>query len=1340
MYASAVFTDFSTAKIDKLSIRGIRSFDNSQPEVIQFSTPLTLIVGYNGSGKTTIIESLKYATTGEMPPNSKANGAFIHDPKLAGEKEVLAQVKLSFRDPSGARLVVTRSVSVTVQRTKKLSQKTLDGSLLRVANGERIAIAHRVVELNRYVPQYLGVSRAVLDNVIFCHQDESLWPMSEPAMLKKKFDEIFEALKYTKAIDSIKGLRKHYMAELKDLRNKEQTCKQNKDRADRWQVSNQSRILSDDIERLRTECQELNKLTEDARKKNQEAWDRSVQFKHVVESLRGKKKEREFLQEQMDRRKDELEVRPESDKWLQTELDQYEEKVIAREDQQQQKSNIYEQLRRTIETGGQQLQRKNTEAGKYEQQQATHEQEIGNRRELIKQSARRHNIRGYEADLDDMQINEFMDKISKLYKEQSDNVDRVRRETEKEMQKVQETLSNLGERRSGLLEGKSSAKQQSLANDKRIESFQLELNGIEIDEGAKALTESNVKEIEGTLKQAKDEYKQLSWDTKISDTRSQLRTTEEEVERTNHELVQSTKQSKDLARLDHLKKELSDRKRTLDTLTGAHKERLHAVIGANWQLARLERDFQAALEQRSTGLRESESRQASSSRDLEQTEFKLSSGRDALRRAEKELQDCAKTVADAIEEESPESYPAVLEQLQKDRDTLEADVKNFSVITQYWKKSIRTAKDKGRCELCERTFRAESEKSDFVRKVEDMIAERVQNGLRESQADLEKVEDDLKKARSVGSNFSTWLRLSGTEVPKVQADIQRLEQSKAIQVRKGEDHDKEVADRQDSKTAVESLSKPVSTLVNVQTDIAHFAKQIEELSTTQKDAGFSPTIEEVQQRLESLNAQARAKRNQVERLMAEKQHGQGHIGKTELSLSDARNELSVASHQLEKKVDLGKRIEDLRKSNGEHRDTVRRLDDQIDEITPQVSAQETKLSDIKQRGFRKEQDLQQAASKLADSVHKLRSADQNIQAHLDNGGASRLERCQREIRNLQNEIQRTETEQKQVVVEVNKIKEELRNVHQTRRVIADNLSYRRGTRELEDVKTEIASLSAQNAEEDLEIHMKQERHWKNQYDKHSTDRTSKLATMKAKDNQLQELLKDWQTDYKNAAQEYKEAHIKVEARTSLCRMLSEIREADKNLQTTKAAVEDLGRYGSALDKAVMQYHSLKMEEINRIAEELWKRTYQGTDVDTILIRSDNEEARGNRSYNYRVCMVKQDAEMDMRGRCSAGQRVLASIIIRLALAECFGVKCGLIALDEPTTNLDRDNIRSLAESLHDIIRARQQQSNFQLIVITHDEEFLRYMKCADFCDTYFRISRTDRQKSRIERQTIADVM
>ncbi|KAI4264111.1 MAG: hypothetical protein L6R42_000773 [Xanthoria sp. 1 TBL-2021] len=1301
------------SKIDKLSIRGIRSFDNAQPEVIQFFTPLTLIVGDNGSGKTTIIESLKYATTGEMPPNAKQGGAFIHDPKLCGEKEVLAQVKLQFKDPSGAKVVVTRNVSLTVQKTKR-TMKTLDGSLLRQANGERTVMSSRNAELDRFIPQYLGVSKAVLENVIFCHQDESLWPMSEPGTLKKKFDEIFEALKYTKAIDAIKKMKKDYTEELRRLHIAEQYCKNNKIKADK--ASKESSVLSDEIEGLRVELEKLDKVTKEANEKYQDAFNRSSKFDTLHGLLENKRTEQEFLRDQMENLADGLKIRPESDASLQNELDQYDERVRLRKDQEQKQSNKFAELGRVVETIRDRLQHKYTEAGKYEQQQASHDQNVESRKNTIRESAVRHNIRGYEGDLDDMQINEYMQKVSRLYRDQTEKVEQARRETEKETQKVQGLLNKLGERRSGLQEQISSTKQQSSANDRRIGSIQSELESIDVDEGAEALSKSKVQDIEDDLKQAKEKFKKSSWDTKINDVKIQLRKVDDELERTNQELLQGTKQSNDLARLDLLKKDLNDGKRSLETLTGAHKDRLQAIIRDDWNIASLERDFQSELHRRSTALQDARDRQNTSSRDLNQAEAKLDSHKNELHKAEKELQNCADIIKTATQE-APDTYLAQLDGILRDRDTLRKDVDDFDLFQEFYRKSLHTAEAKGSCELCKQKFHSEPERSDFMKRMQKKMED---DTKKEQERKLKAVEEDLKNWRSVGPKHSFWLHQSGTEIPRLRSEIRRLEASKAILVQKSENCDREVADLKESSDDAESLTKPVASIVRFQTDISQITEQIKELSAEKKDAGMARSIEEIQEQLENLNAQTRSKNKLLYKITGEKQQALSDIQAKELALSRAREDFGTATHQLEKKSRLLKQIEDLRKSNRESRDTVRRLDDEIQQVRPQVSEQDAKLEDIRNRGYKKEQELNQEATRLSESLQKLSTTDQNIQAYTKSRGPLRLSRCQQEIQDIRQEIEKTEAEQKETIKEINAIKEELGNHKESQRTIKNNLTYRKAKRDLEAVDKEVSRLSAEEAETDAERLKEKVRHWKNQYNKHSTETTSRLATMKAKDDQLKKLLEDWHTDYENAAHEYKEAHIKVE--------------------TTKAAVEDLGRYGSALDKAIMQYHSLKMEEINRIAEELWKKTYQGTDIDTILIRSDGETGKANRSYNYRVCMVKQEAEMDMRGRCSAGQRVLASIIIRLALAECFGVKCGLIALDEPTTNLDRDNIRSLAESLHDIIRARQQQSNFQLIVITHDEEFLRYMQCADFCDTYFRISRTDRQKSKIEQESVTELV
>jgi len=66
-------------------------------------------------------------------------------------------------------------------------------NFLSFRNDEKISISSKCADLNKEMVLTLGVSKAVLDNVIFCHQEESNWPLNEGKNVKQRFDEIFAA-------------------------------------------------------------------------------------------------------------------------------------------------------------------------------------------------------------------------------------------------------------------------------------------------------------------------------------------------------------------------------------------------------------------------------------------------------------------------------------------------------------------------------------------------------------------------------------------------------------------------------------------------------------------------------------------------------------------------------------------------------------------------------------------------------------------------------------------------------------------------------------------------------------------------------------------------------------------------------------------------------------------------------------------------------------------------------------------------------------------------------------------------------------------------------------------
>ena len=177
------------SQIEKLAIRGIRAFSPDREQAIEFESPLTMIVGANGCGKTTVqrgvhaidatrlhltmkwvvsfsisdaqvIECLKFGTTGQAPPGSASGKAFVHDPKVTGVSEVKAQLKLRFKNYGGQRMVVVRSMQLTQKKTTA-TFKQLDGVIRATKpDGSKTSYTHKCGELDKTVPIMIGADSA----------------------------------------------------------------------------------------------------------------------------------------------------------------------------------------------------------------------------------------------------------------------------------------------------------------------------------------------------------------------------------------------------------------------------------------------------------------------------------------------------------------------------------------------------------------------------------------------------------------------------------------------------------------------------------------------------------------------------------------------------------------------------------------------------------------------------------------------------------------------------------------------------------------------------------------------------------------------------------------------------------------------------------------------------------------------------------------------------------------------------------------------------------------------------------------------------------------------------
>jgi len=520
--------------------------------------------------------------------------------------------------------------------------------------------------------------------------------------------------------------------------------------------------------------------------------------------------------------------------------------------------------------------------------------------------------------------------------------------------------------------------------------------------------------------------------------------------------------------------------------------------------------------------------------------------------------------------------------------------------------------------------------------------------------------------------------------------------------------------------AVEALLQPTDTIDRHVHEIQQLVKEVEDLEYALDSSGRGvKSLEEIQLELNFLQRTRDTLIVEVDDLRDQHRMLNEDMSSAQVRWHNAREEKVKASSILERFQKSEEELVLLAEEKEQLIVEKKLLEESLDPLSKEKESLLQEYNALKQKLDEEYHQLAERKREFQQELDALGRLSMKIKGYLDSKKNEKLKELQGRHVLCHSQLQSCMAKQQRISAELNKSKELLQGQGQLKRNIDDNLKYRKTkadveqlTRDIESLEERLLSIGSLSAiEADLKRHSQEKERLNSEF------------------NRWQGTLSVYQSNISKHKQELKLSQYKDIEKRYTNQFLQ--------LKTTEMANKDLDRYYTALDKALMRFHSMKMEEINKIIKELWQQTYRGQDIDYISINSDSEGA-GTRSYSYRVVMQTGDAELEMRGRCSAGQKVLASLIIRLALAETFCLNCGILALDEPTTNLDGPNAESLAAALLRIMEARKGQENFQLIVITHDERFAHLIGQRQLAEKYYRVSKDENQHSIIESQEIFD--
>lgn len=1201
-----------------------------------------------------------------------------------------------------------RSMEVT-QKVRKPEFKSLDQVVTRIGpDGKRRHANSKCVDFLNEMISVIGVSKPILENVIFCHQEESNWPLDESKKVKDKFDAIFNATKYIKCLDTMRKLRAEKKLQVKNMRETLSALRYMKEIAD--QKKGELNRQQDQLQEIKEEQKQASEEKVPLRQRIKEIEEVEHRLAQVSQDLGRKENKITMLQES--NKQDATDQNHQivfSDEELNRRFAEYQATMSLKKAEILKVQRHITEAEKEVQLVSARQVNEQRVLAKLEAEQEQHQTRLQQRNQKMLELVKRDVIPALKAysgrpQLTGEEAERALESIGEHIQQEQERLDARSADLMRAEDALQTSLNTLRSREAALAEEVRGLDARITGLERQLRSATQDLAAQRrqvqlFDAEALAVQLRGVDDVLLQKEQAFDEEQARATMERLRGERDAL---SGDVDSLKRDVSEKNKQAALRAELAVHEKEISSLDGKITQLFRKNKDTLDRLLPVAVTEESLKTEFDNYCKNLQKELNSAKSM-------LEQLREKRSKNQvavDSLRRQQEEKQSEVKTLEERISDACPDQpletalahKKDVLESLQRESGELESTA---TVMERYIEKL--TVEDC--CPLCHR---------DFGKKEENLqLRDELRGRVSQLPARLHNTKERLARAEQ---HYNTLLQLQPfrEQLQGAQAKLRQIQS----------DLTRPLAELSNLNSSVEDCEMNASVLGGdlalcqaVQEDVVTadthgrtrraLQAKMDELNARLGDQAGSESLEKATERLEALEGQLK-----VASVALEEDRTRFMKAKEELvSLRNKRNNLAQKEIELKtKQQSVQKKEDEVQRLQQEKLQEQKKRDERSQLLPPaKLAVKEEQVKKDRATAERNEfiKDERAKIDSVREVQRPLQALQANISAYQSSNGEQRLTTSKASLERLQVELVEKLDAKKLLEEQVRALEKEQLEQREYERSLNTEKKIRQRRREIADLQEEVDLLKKKIATAEQESLGTEKHRLVRTYN----DLEKKFNLAHGRAEEVKKHISALETElrmpkFKEAVQKYqvKMLHIKC----------------------TEMAGEDLNKYYLALDTAIMKFHAEKMTTINRIIHQLWVSTYRGNDVDKIEIKTDATESKGadkRRTYNYRVVMYKQGAEMDMRGRCSAGQKVLASLIIRMALAETFSHNCGILALDEPTTNLDRENIDALISALVGIVNQRAAQRNFQLIVITHDDDFLRGLTRADDIKDYYKVFR-----------------